>query len=1191
MQPLRFILSSIFCLAALAIILWVICPAFAGQPYTGKPQTSANSGQPELVLQLGHSDEFLAISSSSDGRYIITGGRDNVAILWEAETGNEVSRFVGHTDAVLAVAVSSDMGYVLTGSADKTARLWDLATGKERYRIADAAESVSALAFSPDGQTFVIAEQSSARLFNVASGKLLRAFVAPPQPKNPEPWAIAQPFLSVAFSPDGHYLLSGGSGTGWLWDVATAKEIRRFVAPRAYHTSVAYSADGRFVLTGVDGIVRLWDAATAKELRQFSGYTSKVTVAFTPDAKQVLVGGDGAVELWDAQSGKLARSFQERNSTVWQSFAASLNVSALSSDGRFVIVGAGSGAARVFETATGRAVSRLEGYSSFVYAARFSSDGRYIITGGGRLASRDSQVSDYSARLWDLESGKEAQRFTGHQSWIISATLSPDGVYLATIDDRGTAIIWNAESGQEMRRSQKEFIGNWPGTQTPINYSENIISATSFSADGKYVVKGIKNTATLMTRSLQKIRTFTGHKGDIISIAFSPDGRRLATASRDRTLRLWDAANGKEILQFKNAGMIANEINFSPDGLQLVAGCNDGIVRSWETATGKALLQLEGHRGQVMSVNFSPDGRRIVSGGLDSTTRVWDAVSANELCRLISFRDGTWVSVDREGRFDTNNLETIRGLHWRMADDPLRLLPLEIFMRDYYEPRLLARILAGEILKPVRGLGQLNRVQPAVKIVAIEQQKNDPSLATITVEVAKVSQTFGQNSRKPTRTTGVYDVRLFRNGQIVGELPGVNAPGKVPTKNDEPSDNLLVWRRETQIQMDARGKQLLKFSNIKLPRRADVNQLEFSAYAFNEDRVKSQTAKKLFVMPANLPAVKGRAYLITVGVNAYESSQWNLTFAANDACLMYSALAERLARTGDYAEVIAVPLISDYEIRDGKPVVTEKTATRANFKAVMDLLAGRKVAPELIKQIPGGDKLREARPEDLLIISYSSHGYADALGNFYFFVYDIGATGGKKMTGEIKRRCISSEELSRWLRDVDAGELVFVVDACYSAGAIEGQGFKPGPMGSRGLGQLAYDKGMKILTATQADDVALESNLLRQGLLTYALVQEGVAANAADVNADRRIMVDEWLQFGLKRVPNLYEGVKKGSVQKLPAQPLIPLCKPNAGQPSGAQRLERAPRIDSGANKKAGFQKPSLFDFARHRRMITLVRN
>src|SRR2546423_4223245 len=101
--------------------------------------------------------------------------------------------------------------------------------------------------------------------------------------------------------------------------------------------------------------------------------------------------------------------------------------------------------------------------------------------------------------------------------------------------------------------------------------------------------------------------------------------------------------------------------------------------------------------------------------------------------------------------------------------------------------------------------------------------------------------------------------------------------------------------------------------------------------------------------------------------------------------------------------------------------------------------------------------------------------------------------------------------------------MLMIVDACHSTAAIAGQEFKPGPMGSRGLGQLSYDKGMRILTATQSDNVALEDRNLKQGLLTYALIRDGIDAGEADYKPrDGRIVLTEWLSYGVDRVPILY---------------------------------------------------------------------
>ena len=131
-----------------------------------------------------------------------------------------------------------------------------------------------------------------------------------------------------------------------------------------------------------------------------------------------------------------------------------------------------------------------------------------------------------------------------------------------------------------------------------------------------------------------------------------------------------------------------------------------------------------------------------------------------------------------------------------------------------------------------------------------------------------------------------------------------------------------------------------------------------------------------------------------------------------------------------------------------------------------------------------------------------------------------------------------------------------IIDACYAAAGVTTGGFRPGPMGDRGLGQLAYDKGMRILAATQADSVALESAGLQHGILTYALLIEGLQARLADWDpADGRIMEDEWLAYAVRRVPQLYLELASGVFQG------------------------RGFRLFDSDERRVSIQQPELFDF------------
>jgi hypothetical protein len=574
-----------------------------------------------------------------------------------------------------------------------------------------------------------------------------------------------------------------------------------------------------------------------------------------------------------------------------------------------------------------------------------------------------------------------------------------------------------------------------------------------------------------MAASKPQLVVETGHSSSVSSVAFSPDGKALASGGRE--IKLWDVATGIELRTLIGHADYINSVAFSPDGKSLAGASDDGIIKLWDVATGAEKHTLTGHTGRVSSVAFSPNGRTLASASDDHTIKLWDVASGVELISLVLLGDSGWVIVTPDGRFDTNRIDDIKGLHWLMPDAPLTPLPVEIFMRDYYEPRLLPRVLARERFKPVRDFTTLNRTQPEVRIVDIAPDSSET--VQVTVEVTNVKSSSQRDTSGKPLESGVYDVRLFRDGQLVGYTP--NDDGKVK------SGSIWSWfttapKNEGAVELNADGKAILKFSNIKWP-RTGVEQVEFSAYAFNSDRIKSATDRKSYRLTPPPTPVRGRAYVISLGVNAYERGGLNLRYAANDARQVQGSLAGRLAELGEYEEVVSIPLISDYvvtladgrtvaaqdatsqEVRDGQKHITENNATKAHLQAVLDMLAGRQADTALLNEIPHADKLRPARPEDFVLLSVSSHGYTDSDGIFYLVSSDTGTASSS--SPEFRRHCVSSDELSNWLRDVDAGELVLIVDACHSAAAVEGTDFKPGPMGSRGLGQLSYDKGMRIL--------------------------------------------------------------------------------------------------------------------------------
>jgi WD40 repeat protein len=210
----------------------------------------------------------------------------------------------------------------------------------------------------------------------------------------------------------------------------------------------------------------------------------------------------------------------------------------------------------------------------------------------------------------------ELLTFRGHRGRVNGAVFSPDGKRLASAGDDGGVKVWDATTGRGLLTLRGRH-------------------GVTFSPDGKRLALTDGPAVRVCDATTgEEVLTLRGHTDRVSSVDYSPDGKRLASASRDGTVKVWDAATGREVLTVGGPIRDVLGVAFSPDGKRLASGGDDGAVLVWDAATGQGLLTLGGHSQAVDSVAFSPDGKRLASADRDRTVKLWDAGTGREILTL-----------------------------------------------------------------------------------------------------------------------------------------------------------------------------------------------------------------------------------------------------------------------------------------------------------------------------------------------------------------------------------------------------------------------------------------------------------------------------------------------------------------------------------------------------------------------------
>jgi len=473
---------------------------------------------------------------------------------------------------------------------------------RAQFNLTGHIGDVWSLDFSPDGKRLATAGfDQTTKVWDAQTGQELLSL------QGHSGWVD-----DIAFSPDGKTLATASEdSTARLWDAQTGKELANINRPHAIY-SLAFRPDGKqLALTSADGIISLWNlnrsAARLQAAEVFTLVHPAVRqVAFTADGKRLATGGDdGTVKMWEAATGDELFAWSADDLAVWGL--------AFSPDGKNLAVG-GDALVTLWDVSSDeaptQAILTLAGHRRGVPGLAFTPDGAFLITGS----------QDGTAKVWDTSTGQELFSLTGHGP-INHLAVSPDGMRVATANRDGTVTFWDITPTGS--REVLTFFFDHSAMVTAGNFSPDRTLLATISEDGVVKIRSSSTSQELLTTSLPIT-------GSILWIALSPDNTRLATALGTTAL-VWDIKTGHKLATMSGHHDTIYTLVFSPDGKRLATGGADMTARVWDANTGQELLELSDLKGPVNEVAFSPDGKRLATTSEDGSTKVWDALTGHEL--------------------------------------------------------------------------------------------------------------------------------------------------------------------------------------------------------------------------------------------------------------------------------------------------------------------------------------------------------------------------------------------------------------------------------------------------------------------------------------------------------------------------------------------------------------------------------
>jgi WD40 repeat protein len=453
--------------------------------------------------------------------------------------------------------------------------------------------------------------------------------------------------ISIALSTDGHTVASASfDGSIRLWDIRTGHTIQELPIKESSLSDISFSSDSQHIAyaytNNEDFSIYIWNLIKNCHQCVLKGHQGVIrSISFSHDGLSLITASDdGTVRVWDVSKGKCRKILHDDGKFVISAV--------LSPNEGYMASASADNTIRIWDAAKGVLIKKLEGHTDVVTNVAFSGDGSMLA----------STSEDCTIRIWDTVTWQCVRCLKGHQRFVLSAAFSPNNLFLVSGSLDNTIRIWELEEGrclgvlnghtnrvnkvlfhQEghlvISASDDSTVRIWElWGDEPISVSLHDVSyfrSSSISTKGTLIagVDGYSEICVKEKESGSILHKGIGHKDDVCDICFSPDDKYIASASYDKTIRIWEASTLECKHVLKGHSNVVMSVSFSPDGKCIVSTSLDDTIRVWDVLTGLCVFVID-NKFQSASY-FTTDGSHIVSNISDNRADIWEFLPIQNL--------------------------------------------------------------------------------------------------------------------------------------------------------------------------------------------------------------------------------------------------------------------------------------------------------------------------------------------------------------------------------------------------------------------------------------------------------------------------------------------------------------------------------------------------------------------------------